>query len=271
VASELAEAAGFSPFHFSWLFGGLMGESPGEMLRRLRIERAAYCLGSSDTTVCRLAFESGYDSQEAFARAFRSSFHVAPSEFRRSGLRFTLPTPNGVHYDPTGRKPLVRPRETGVNAMNIEIRENVPGRRIVAMGHKGPYWQIGSTFGRLMAWVGQNQAPITGEMLAIYYDDPSSKPEAELQSDAAAVVAPTYKSDDPAVKVLDVAGGRYAVYIHKGSYSGLGDAWSRFYSEYLVPSGLEVDPSRNCFELYLNDCSQVPEDQLVTEIHEPIK
>ena len=78
--ATLAEAAGFSAFHFSRMFTGMVGESPGEFLRRLRLERAARALQSRER-VTEVAFDAGYESLEAFSRAFRAAFGCAPSEF----------------------------------------------------------------------------------------------------------------------------------------------------------------------------------------------
>jgi DNA gyrase inhibitor GyrI len=43
------------------------------------------------------------------------------------------------------------------------------------------------------------------------------------------------------------------------------------YGEWFPNSGLEIDESRNTFEVYLNDCSQVSEAELLTELHIPVK
>ena len=68
----LARGAALSPLHFHRIFRGMVGETPLELHRRLRMERAARRLGSSETSVTTIAFDAGYDSHEAFTRAFRS-------------------------------------------------------------------------------------------------------------------------------------------------------------------------------------------------------
>src|SRR6476659_10265707 len=84
----LAEQACLSPFHFHRVFRGMVGETPLELVRRLRLERAAWRLLHSDAPVTAIAFDAGYETHEAFTRAFRASYADSPSGFRRrKGMR----------------------------------------------------------------------------------------------------------------------------------------------------------------------------------------
>ena len=270
--TAMADAAGFSAFHFSRMFAGMLGESPGAFVRRLRLERAAYRLRNTEQPIGEAALEAGYEGPEAFTRAFRAAFYMSPTDYRRSELAHRLPTLSGVHFDPNGAMPVITPRDTGGTNMNVEIKENTPTWHLLALRHVGPYWQIGPAFGKLMQWAGMHQVPIAGPAVGIYYDDPDSVKESDLKSDAAVVVAPGYEPEGTTeVRALDLAGGRDAVYTHKGSYAGLGESWGRMYGEWFPNSGLEIDESRNTFEVYLNDCSQVSEAELLTELHIPVK
>lgn len=81
--ADLADAAGFSRFHFGRIFSAALGESIAEFTRRLRLERAAAQLTSTNRTVGEIAIDAGY-SVEAFTRAFRAGFLMSPSEFRKN-------------------------------------------------------------------------------------------------------------------------------------------------------------------------------------------
>lgn len=143
--------------------------------------------------------------------------------------------------------------------------------RVAALRHIGPYWQIGPCFDRLMHWAEQNHVNAVGPCLAIYHDDPATTPEAELRSDACLQVAPDFTTDDSQITVIDIPGGRYAVALHVGEYSGLAATWKRFMDEWFPASGFELDESRPCFEVYVDDCAVTPADELRTEIFEPVK
>ena len=50
----------------------MVGESMVDFVRRLRLERAAYRLKNGRERVATIALDSGYGSQEAFARVFQA-------------------------------------------------------------------------------------------------------------------------------------------------------------------------------------------------------
>ncbi len=77
----LAARACLSPFHFHRVFRGMVGETPVELARRLRIERAAWQLAHTPLSVTAIAFNAGFETHEAFTRAFRSCYGAPPSDF----------------------------------------------------------------------------------------------------------------------------------------------------------------------------------------------
>ena len=80
----IAAQAGLSPYHFSRLFSVRMGRSVMAHVRGRRLVKAARRLQDDPALpLVELAFDSGFDSQEAFTRAFKRVFGVAPGRFRR--------------------------------------------------------------------------------------------------------------------------------------------------------------------------------------------
>jgi AraC family transcriptional regulator len=82
--TDLAEAADLSTSHVSYLFNIETGHSPGEYLRRLRMGKARHLLTTSLLRVKQIMAIVGYNSKGHFARDFRRSFGLAPSEYRKS-------------------------------------------------------------------------------------------------------------------------------------------------------------------------------------------
>ncbi|TVQ35331.1 MAG: AraC family transcriptional regulator, partial [Spirochaetaceae bacterium] len=92
---RLAEVALFSKFHFHRVFFAQVGETPGQFIQRLRIEKAARLLLSNrERAVTEVALDCGFSDSAAFARAFRTTFGVSASEYRRRGK-----SPAGVMSD----------------------------------------------------------------------------------------------------------------------------------------------------------------------------
>jgi len=80
----IAGRSGSSPYHFSRLFTARMGRSVMAHVRGRRLVKAGHRLvNDPDARLIDLAFECGFESQEAFTRAFRRVFGVAPGRFRQ--------------------------------------------------------------------------------------------------------------------------------------------------------------------------------------------
>ena len=266
---DLADRVGFSRFHFHRVFQALLGETVGGITRRLLLERAATQLRCSDTPITEIAFSAGYATHEAFVKAFRAAFGYTPSGFRRH-LRYAgeLPTVNGVHYRGGTEFAIRFIASRGESVMQVDIKE-VPARRAVCFQHHGPYYMIGQSFGALQAWVEETQAEV-GKRVGIFYDDPEATAPDKLRSDAGAYVAPEFHVDDPRVHIVDLPAGSYAVHTHFGPYDGLSAAWAKLGSDWFPNSGYDIGTAP-AFEVYVNDCTAVPVDQIQTELYFSIK
>jgi AraC family transcriptional regulator len=82
--SRVAERAGVHPVYLARAFRRFYGCSPGEYVRRLRIEFAARLLLTSDAPASRVALESGFSDQSHFTRAFKRHTGQTPARFRAS-------------------------------------------------------------------------------------------------------------------------------------------------------------------------------------------
>ena len=274
----LAREAALSAFHFHRVFRGLVGETPLELHRRLRMERAAEQLGHARASVIAVAFQAGYETHEAFTRAFRERYGVSPSAFRARaadalhtchGPAVALPTRCGLHVR-AGRvdlDPLTL--TTGDTTMDVTI-EDLPQRRLATVRHVGPYAEIAAAFHRLGALAVEHglAARVEPAMLALYHDDPETTPAAQLRSDAALVVRDQLALP-PGVVEVAVPAGRYARTTHRGSYAGLGDTWARLMGGWLPGSGARLGPGPS-FEVYVNDPRTTPTAELLTDLYVPL-
>jgi AraC family transcriptional regulator len=265
----LARAACLSPFHFHRVFRGMVGETPLELTRRLRLERAAWRLKGQQQAITEIAFDAGYETHEAFTRAFRACYSTSPSGFRlRKYPRIELAAPCGIHFNPNGVIPAFIARDSGGQAMDVDIKQ-MPELRVGTVRHVGPYNQIPKAFERLGAIAGPagllRQA---GSMIAIYHDDPETTPQDQLRSDAALVVPEGVELPEGLVE-QHIAAGRYARTLHVGPYEQLGDAWARFLGEWIPVSGNRIGNGVS-YEIYLNTPEHVPKNELRTELYVPL-
>jgi len=83
---SVSSFSGYSPHHFQKMFAACVGVSLGTYIRRRRLTKSAKRLASSKDRIIEIAQDSGFDSQEAFTRAFKSMFETTPKEYRDRGL-----------------------------------------------------------------------------------------------------------------------------------------------------------------------------------------
>lgn len=274
---RLAREAALSAFHFHRIFRGMVGETPLELHRRLRMERAAQQLLELATSVTTIAFDAGYDSHEAFTRAFRGFYGCSPSEFRQLRAlegapcarppQIEIAARSSIHFDSRASSTVLS-FIPGATTMHVEVKQ-LPAQRVAAVRHVGPYRRISDAFGRLGEIAGPaglvEQRPT---MLALYYDDPEITPEAELRSDAA-IVVPDRVELPAGLDEHRLPAGRYACTLHVGPYEQLGDTWSRFMGQWLPHSGERMAEGTS-FEIYLNTPAEVPSTELRTELYVPL-
>lgn len=91
---ELAQAAGYSPWHAARVFKTLIGMSPFEYIRALRLSRAAVRLRDEDVKIVDVAFDFVFDSHEGFTRAFSRQFGLSPQRYsqNRPPIKLFYPT-----------------------------------------------------------------------------------------------------------------------------------------------------------------------------------
>ncbi len=80
---SISRQANASAFHFQRTFTILTDISIGEYIRRRRLTLAAQEISSTNGKVIDLAYKYGYDTPEAFSKAFRRQHGVSPSEARK--------------------------------------------------------------------------------------------------------------------------------------------------------------------------------------------
>jgi len=85
TVSELAHEAAVSRSLLDQRFREVLGLSPIRYLTEWRMHIAVELLASSDLGVAQIARRVGYDSQEAFSRAFKRRMGVAPTTWRVTG------------------------------------------------------------------------------------------------------------------------------------------------------------------------------------------
>ena len=91
---DLAKAAMYSPWYALRAFSELIGKTPFEYLRALRLSMAAKKLRNTRASILDIALESAFGSHEGFTKAFSRAFAISPQKYREK----TPPLPLFSYY-----------------------------------------------------------------------------------------------------------------------------------------------------------------------------
>lgn len=263
--ANISALAHSSKYHFHRQFSALFGLSFGRYLQLSRIKRAAYTLAYRDTRVLDIALTSGYESNEAFSRAFKQTVGQTPSEFRAA--------PRWQRWH-TLQQPLTVLRS---NHMKPEHHiEDVaiitfPETRVAALEHRGTAANIGESIRRFIDWRRRNRLP--PKVSATYNLQHQSHPEVadgEYHVDLCAATDAPIAPNPEGVVAKVMPEGRCAVLRHKGSDDTLSETVMFIYATWLPGSGQEVRDYPLFFQR-VEFFPDVPEQDAVTDVFLPIR
>jgi transcriptional regulator GlxA family with amidase domain len=80
----LADRACLSPRHFVRRFKAAFGQSPGAFVQDRRLDEARRRLSAENLSIDAIAGSVGFQSADAFRRAFRHRFRITPGRYRRN-------------------------------------------------------------------------------------------------------------------------------------------------------------------------------------------
>ena len=85
--TKLAREIGVHPVHLARSFRKHFGTSPGDFVRRARIERACEELASENTPLVEIALSSGFADQSHFSTTFKRYIGMTPATYRKTRRR----------------------------------------------------------------------------------------------------------------------------------------------------------------------------------------
>ncbi len=255
TTDTLAKVSGFSRFHCHRFFSAFTGESLMAYIHRLRLERAANKLISSDMRITDIALDAQYEALEAFSRSFKKHFGLSPREYRNTTKRkidagaITITISQG-------------------EIMDVKI-ENHTDIFVAYVRHTGPYIECAKAWETLCGnpKVASTFGP-NSQFMGLCYDDPDVTAPEKIRYDACVTVQEGFQPID-AIQVQKIEGGKFASVVHQGSYKKLHETYKWLFSQWL-PNSNENPKDMPSLEVYLNDPTETPEEDLRTEIRIPL-
>jgi AraC family transcriptional regulator len=261
TVESLASVAHLSPFHFHRIYRALTGESIAETVQRLRLAWAAYRLTDADDSVTTIALTVGYESPQAFARAFRGFAGVSPSEFKARQRDLTSP---GTEASATGRPGA---GIAGAGWPLVELTEQPPIDAL-CLRHHGPIATISQTFRKLLRMLSTDGVSAAlQDRIGICSGDPE-------QRDGfcyLAGIVPTMPIEPVGdIEPVRLEGGLYAAHRLIGPYALIAPTFQALFGGWLPHSDYEPD-DRPALEIYRSPLSSVARNQCVTDLMIPLR
>ena len=116
---DLARVCGLSRFQISRLFSLATGKTVTAYMRGRRLTEAARALADGAPDILAVALQAGYNSHEAFARAFRDQFGLTPGELRALGRLDGIALVEPLREDPVVPVVLQPPRLVSLGPLLI--------------------------------------------------------------------------------------------------------------------------------------------------------
>lgn len=258
---QLAGIAGVSPFHFHRLYRAVTGETPAATVRRLRLARACRLLADTSKSVTDIAFDAGYESSQAFAKAFRELAGTTATAARREPGRLQAVFEQLTATPGDERQP----------GQLFDVRlVSVEPFKVIAFRHTGPQEGLFGAYGQLWSWA-ERTGRVEGfrGIYGVPVDDPVTIDPRDCRFDCCFDFGPEATAEKE-YSAQQLGGGLYAVVRHTGPYEGLDEKYDYLYGPWLAQSGRALD-SRPAFNHYLSDPDALPPEQWETDIHLPLK
>jgi AraC family transcriptional regulator len=85
AVADMADAAGYSLYHFCRTFNSLVHHTPYDYLMRRRLSESARELVETGKRIVDVAFDYRFNSPETYSRAFKRMFGTQPSRWKEQG------------------------------------------------------------------------------------------------------------------------------------------------------------------------------------------
>ena len=218
--SSVAEAAGVSRFHLARAFAAATGHSVMGYTRARRMAEAAKTLKAGAPDILSVALSFGYNSHEAFTRAFRETFGVTPAEFRA--------------HPKTNSPNLQEPIQMSGNLLDdLDNPRFEEGSELLITGLAATYKGEESAAGIPAQW--QRFVPhmghIPGQTSGVTYG------VCAMEEDSMTYICgvETSASDEipDGLTRMTLAAQRYAVFRHMGHVSNIRQTWATIFEKWL--------------------------------------
>lgn len=261
ILDELAIEANISKFHFLRVFKQKMGETPIQLISRLRLEKvSAMLVAKPNDSISDVAYECGFTDLSSFSKSFKKKFGKSASIWRKEKISNFRQIDskidkliNSTRLYFCNEFKTLKWRTNMMKNKSIEVKK-IDEFAVAYYRYVGPYSASVEVFenswNKIINWGISNDIMQQKNLksLIMYHDDPSvTAPEKQRISFCLSVEKDQQTSGE--IGKMKIQGGRYVVASFElGEKSDFQEAW-QFVMHWVPQSGLKpaMHPP---FELY---------------------
>lgn len=265
--SDVSKETGYSYYHMTRLFSSVLGESVGRYINRRRLYNASEKLIHSNQRVIDIALDCGFESPEAFSRAFKAVFGRSPVDYRKAGLDLVVNAkremaPEDVAHiaHNISRTPeLVMLKETRVAGLRgtTSLSDNRFPELWEEFLHLHKDLFIAAGAGYCICETQQTTYTKDGDVL---FTAMVGSPVHDVTA-----LPPSLSLDQ---KVLRA--GKYAVFTHRGTLANLFKTYKYIFGTWLQTTKAQLD-DREDFEVYEREVLSFDDPDNEVKIYIPVK
>lgn len=261
----LSQLAHLSKYHFHRQFSALFNMTLARYIRLCRDKQAGFKLAyRPEKKVIDIALSCGFESSEAFSRAFKKSIGQSPSGFRKN------PDWKAWHLY---HQPLIELRINKMKKLATNYQTeivNFDEIKVAVLPYKGAPELIGQSIQKFIAWRKTNKlSPSISRTFNLVYDDPATTDPENFRFDLCASTTQAVDNNVQGVINKVIPSGKCAVVRHIGSEDELGEICNYLYGQWLEQSGETLRD----FPLFFERVSffpEVSEHKMITDVYLPI-
>ncbi|KZM43673.1 hypothetical protein OA92_08280 [Marinomonas sp. SBI22] len=178
-AEEISAFVGLSQFHFQRQFRAYYELNFYDLIKNLRLKRAAYQLAYREDKIIDIALNAHYQSPEAFSRAFLKVFNQTPSAFRQAA--------DWSFWQKNHHFALADRKAKSVNHASAPVElVTLESMTLAYLSHKGDPALLGQTIRGFIDWRKTSSLPPSkSRTFNLLYHDPNTVPASEFRFDIA--------------------------------------------------------------------------------------
>ncbi|PUB30780.1 AraC family transcriptional regulator [Elizabethkingia sp. YR214] len=249
---KIEQLSNYSYRNIQRVFKNIFKESLGAFQKRLKLENAYKMLLYTHAPITEIAYTVGFESLQSFSKSFKKQFDMSPLQARAAKQELF----NGFISN--------YPKEYPNIAREIVYLNQIEVFFIAVQTKNYDRSNIDLAWDKINA-IFSDDASIA--CYGIIVDEPLITNKTRCRYEACVTKDPLDKD----FISMHILGGKYAKYIHKGSYDNIEDTYRCIYHDWLFNSDLEFDSSPIVEYYVKEEFNTVKEEHYITEILVPIK